>query len=212
MKTWTHPGGKLIEVGAETLTQDELFEILIGSGYNGRTAKDIAKELLDNFFGIYGLWNKTFDDLSKIKGLKNGKIKRIAVPYEIGKRIIKETGWNLPAVRKVTLGLPNYSDEGLLAILICSGHREKSPLDLARTLLKKYKSLSGITGENLSELRETSFRGLELLGSRYKYESFLDFEKLHEMAKIKGLGDVKVVRIAAAYEIVRRLLDLIAKE
>jgi len=32
------------------------------------------------------------------------------------------------------------------------------------------------------------------------------------MAKIRGLGDVKVVRIAAAYEIIRRLLKLLAKE
>ena len=212
MKTWTHPGGKLIEEGAHTLSQDELFEILIGSGYKGRTAREIAKELLDNYFGIYGLWNKTFDDLSKIKGLKNGKIKRIAAPYEIGKRIIKENKWDLSAVRKVTLGLPDYSDEKLLAVLICSGHRDKTPLDLAKVLLKKYKSLSGITGENLSDLWKTSYRGLELLGNYYSWASFLSREQMYDLAKIKGLGDVKVVRIAAAYEITRRLIKLIAKE
>jgi len=212
MKTWTHPGGKLIELGAHFLTQDELFEILIGTGYKGRTAKDIAKELLDNFFSIYGLWSKTANDLSKIKGLKNGKISRIAAPYEIGKRIIKENQLELPAVRKVTLGLPQYTDEELLAVLICSGYRDKTPLDLAKALLKKYKSLSGITGENLSELWKTSFRGMDLLGDYYSTASFFSFEKLHEMAKIRGLGDVKVVRIAAAYEIIRRLLKLLAKE
>ena len=183
MKTWNHPGGKLIEDGAPTLSQDELFEILIGTGYKGRTAQDIARELFDNCFGIYGLWNKTFDDLSKIKGLKNGKIRRIAAPYEIGKRIIKEKGWNLPAVRKVTLGLPDSSDKNLLATLICSGHKEKTPNDLAGELLSKYHSLSGIMGERLSD-----------------------------MAKIKGLGDVKVVRIAAAYEIVRRMVKLLEAE
>lgn len=183
MKTWTHPGGKLIEEGAHTLSQDELFEILIGTGYKGRTAREIAKELLDNYFGIYGLWNKNFEDLSKINGLKNGKIKRIAAPYEIGKRIIKEQGWNMPAVRKVRLGLPDSNDEEILASLICSGYKDKTPHDLASELLKKYKSLSGIMGLRLSD-----------------------------MAKIKGLGDVKVVRIAAAYEIMRRLVKLIETE
>jgi len=183
MKTWTHPGGKLIEEGAHTLSQDELFEILIGTGYSGRTAKDIAKELLDNYFGIYGLWNKTFDDIAKIKGLKDGKVKRIAAPYEIGKRIIKENNWNLPAVRKVTLGLPDYSDEGLLALLICSGHKNKTPNDLAGELLSKYHSLSGIMGQKLSD-----------------------------MAKIKGLGDVKIIKIAAAYEIVHRMVKLLETE
>jgi len=183
MKTWTHPGGKLIELGAHTLTQDELFQILIGSGYKGRTAQDITKELLDNYFSIYGIWGKTVNDLAKIKGLKNGKIKRIAVPYEIGKRIIRENQWNLPAVRKVTLGLPDHLDEKLLAILICRGYKDKSPVDLAKELLKKYQTLSGIMGKKLSD-----------------------------MAKVEGLGDVKVVRIAAAYEIVRRMVKLLEAE
>lgn len=183
MKSWTHPGGKLIEEGAHTLSQDELFEILIGSGYKGKTARDITKELLDNYFGIYGLWNKTFEDLSKIKGLKNGKIKRIAAPYEIGKRIIKEQGWHLPAVRKVIIGLPDSTDEELLAILISSGYKDKTPNDLARELLNTYHSLSGIMGQRLSDL-----------------------------AKITGLGDVKLVRIAAAYQIIIRLVKLIESE
>lgn len=183
MKTWEHPGSKLIECGAHTLSQDELFEILIGTGYKGRTARDIAKELLDNYLGIYGLWNKTFSDLSRIKGLKDGKIKRIVAPFEIGKRIIKENKWDMPAVRKVTLGLPNYTDEEILAVLICSGYKDKTPVDLAEELLKKYKSLSGIMDKKLSD-----------------------------MAKIKGLGDVKIIRIAAAYEIMRRLVKLIETE
>ena len=36
--------------------------------------------------------------------------------------------------------------------------------------------------------------------------------KLSDMAKVKGLGDVKVVRIAAAYEIVHRTVKLIEAE
>ncbi|MBI4837577.1 MAG: hypothetical protein HY806_00160 [Nitrospirae bacterium] len=90
MKTWTHPGGKLVELGAKTLTQDELFAILIGTGYKGRSAEDIAKELLDNYFSIYGLLGKTPSDLLKISGIKDGKVRRIAAVFEITKRILKE--------------------------------------------------------------------------------------------------------------------------
>lgn len=183
MKTWTHPGGKLIELGPQSLNQDELFAILIGTGYKGRTAQDISKELLDNYFGIYGLWGKTFEDLSHIRGLKIGKIKRIAAPYEIAKRIIKENNWDLPAVKKVKIGLPDLTNEGLLAVLIVTGYKDKTPHDLAKELLKKYTSFSGMAGVKLSD-----------------------------MAKIKGLGDVKVVRIAAAYEIVHRTVKLIEAE
>jgi len=44
MKTWTHPGGKLRELGAESLTDAELLSILISTGARGKTAEDIAKD------------------------------------------------------------------------------------------------------------------------------------------------------------------------
>ncbi|MBI4680440.1 MAG: hypothetical protein HY753_04330 [Nitrospirae bacterium] len=177
MKTWTHPGGKLVELGAKTLTQDELFAILIGTGYKGRSAEDIAKELLDNYFSIYGLLGKTPSDLLKISGIKDGKVRRIAAVFEITKRILKEKNLNLPNARKITLELPSLSDAGLLASLIVNGYRDNSPLDLADTLLRKYGSLNGLMGTKLSD-----------------------------WAKIKGLGDVKIIRIAAAYELMLRLI------
>ena len=181
--TWTHPGGKLIEMGPETLTREELLAILIGTGYKGRTAQDIAKDFFDKFYSFYGLLGKNPGDLLKIKGLKEGKIKRIAAAYEITKRIINEKGWNLPAVRKISLELPTLSDAGLLAILFGSGYKDKTPVALANELLKKFSSLSGIMGQKLSD-----------------------------MAKIKGLGDVKIVRIAAAYEIASRMVKILEAE
>jgi DNA repair protein RadC len=180
---WTHPGGKLIEMGTETLTREELLAILIGTGYKGRTAQNIAKDFFDEFYSFYGLLGKKPADLLKIKGLKGGKIKRIAAAYEITKRIILESQWNLPAVRKISLELPALSDAGLLAILIGSGYKDNTPVALAKELLKKYSSLSGIMGQKLSD-----------------------------MANIKGLGDVKVVRIAAAYEIVARVVKILEAE
>lgn len=87
---WEHPGGKLIELGADQLTNEELGAILIGIGYKGRTALDIAKDLFYEFYSLYGLLGKKPSDLMKIKGLKEGKIRRICAAYELTKRIIKE--------------------------------------------------------------------------------------------------------------------------
>jgi len=183
METWTHPGGKLVEVGPESLTREELLAILIGTGYKGATAEDIAKEFFYEFYSFYGLLGKKPGDLLKIKGLKEGKIARISAAYEITKRIIKEKGWDLPAVRKITLGLPALSDAGVLAVLIGSGYNDKTAVGLAEALLDKYGSLFGIAGQRLSD-----------------------------MAKIKGLGDVKVIRIAAAYEIVAKVVKILEAE
>src|SRR3990172_4451918 len=86
---WKHPGGKLIEVGPSSLTDEELLSILIGSGYKGRSAQNIAKDLLDNYYSISGLMGKKLTDLSKIKGLKDVKVVRIAAAFEIARRVVK---------------------------------------------------------------------------------------------------------------------------
>jgi DNA repair protein RadC len=89
MKTWTHPGGKLIEVGPSALTDEELLAILIGSGYKNKTAQDIAKELLDKYYSIAGLMGRKLTELAKIKGLKDVKVVRIAAAFEIARRVIR---------------------------------------------------------------------------------------------------------------------------
>ena len=86
---WTQPGGKLIELGPASLTDEELLAILIGTGYKGRSAQDIAKELLDNYYSIDGLMGKKLSDLAKIKGLKDVKIVRIAAAFEIARRVVR---------------------------------------------------------------------------------------------------------------------------
>lgn len=88
MKSWTHPGGKLIELGPSALTDAELLAILIGTGYKNKTAQDIAKELLDNYYSIAGLMGKKLTDLSKIKGIKDVKVVRIAAAFEIARRVV----------------------------------------------------------------------------------------------------------------------------
>jgi DNA repair protein RadC len=64
--TWNHPGGKLIELGPAALTDEELLAILIGSGYRGTTAQDIAEELLDKYYSIAGLLGKTLFQILQI--------------------------------------------------------------------------------------------------------------------------------------------------
>ena len=89
MKTRDHPGGKLIELGPSTLTDEELLAILIGTGYKNRTAQDIAKELMDKYYSIAGLMGKKLTELAKIKGLKDVKVVRIAAAFEIARRVVK---------------------------------------------------------------------------------------------------------------------------
>lgn len=50
---WKHPGGKLREEGAQSLTEEELLAILISSGIPGKSAGDIAREVLQLKFCFY---------------------------------------------------------------------------------------------------------------------------------------------------------------
>ncbi|MEW6675848.1 MAG: UPF0758 domain-containing protein [Nitrospirota bacterium] len=90
MKTWTHPGGKLRELGAESLTDAELLSILISTGTKGKTAEEIAQEILDKFGSFKGMANQPLKKFLEIKGLGDVKIIRIAAAFEIARRIVNQ--------------------------------------------------------------------------------------------------------------------------
>lgn len=87
---WRHPGGKLRRYGADKLTDAELLAVLIGQGIPGKSAEEIAEELLKKYQSFRGLANQPFEELSKIKGLKEVKVTRIAAALEIARRIVKQ--------------------------------------------------------------------------------------------------------------------------
>lgn len=87
---WQHPGGKLRELGAETLSDAELLSILIAPGILGKPAESIAGEILQKFGGFKGMANQPLEKLLDIKGLGDTKIIRIAAAFEIARRIVNE--------------------------------------------------------------------------------------------------------------------------
>lgn len=90
MKKWTHPGGKLRELGAESLTDAELIAILISTGTQGKTAENVAQEILDRFSSFKGMANQPLEKFLEIKGLGDVKIIRIAAAFEIARRIVNQ--------------------------------------------------------------------------------------------------------------------------
>lgn len=87
---WHHPGGKLRELGAETLTDAELLACLISTGIPGKPAEEIAHEILQRFGGFKGMANQPLERLLDIKGIADVKIIRIAAAFEIARRIVGE--------------------------------------------------------------------------------------------------------------------------
>ena len=87
---WWHPGGKLRELGPESLSDTELLAILISSGIKGKPAEKIAEEILSKFGSFKGMANQPLEKFSAFKGISNVKTIRIAAAFEIARRLSKE--------------------------------------------------------------------------------------------------------------------------
>lgn len=87
---WRHPGGKLVELGADELTDAELLSIIIGTGTKGKSAEQIGNEIIRKFGGFKGMTNQPLEKFLEFKGLGDVKIIRIASAFEIARRIVKQ--------------------------------------------------------------------------------------------------------------------------
>ena len=87
MSKWEHPGGKLREEGAESLSNTELLAVLISSGIRGKSAEEIAEEVLEKFGSLDGLANQPLEKLLEVKGLSDVKIIRVAAAFELARRL-----------------------------------------------------------------------------------------------------------------------------
>jgi DNA repair protein RadC len=90
IKKWQHPGGKLREQGAETLSDAELLAILISTGIKGKPAEKIAEEILEKFGSLSAMANQPLEKFLQFKGISDVKVIRIAAAFEIARRIAKE--------------------------------------------------------------------------------------------------------------------------
>jgi DNA repair protein RadC len=83
-----------------------------------------------------------------------------------------------PREKLIEKGPENLKDEELLAILLRTGTREKSALDLAKQILKKF--------------------------SKKKFQKL----KYQDLIKIKGINSAKACEILAAIEFTKRILKI----
>lgn len=90
IQKWHHPGGKLRELGPETLSDTELLAILISTGIKGKPAEAIAEEILRKFGSFKGMANQPLGKFLQFKGLADVKIIRIAACFEIARRIVNQ--------------------------------------------------------------------------------------------------------------------------
>jgi len=85
------PREKLLKYGADKLSNTELLAILLRTGTKGKSAIDMAEEILKSAGGTFkGLAGKDTEDITKMLGVKNAKVATVAAALEISRRVSKQ--------------------------------------------------------------------------------------------------------------------------
>ena len=80
------PREMLLKKGPEHLSPAQLLAIILRTGSEGKSALELAMELLDHFSGLSQIANASVYELCKIKGIGHAKAIQIKAAIEIGKR------------------------------------------------------------------------------------------------------------------------------
>ena len=83
------PREKLIKYGAKTLAEYELLAIILGVGSGDENVFDLSKKIIDGCTNIKELLDLTYEELIKIKGIKQAKATKIIASIEFAKRIFE---------------------------------------------------------------------------------------------------------------------------
>lgn len=100
IKTWPEgerPRERLLRHGAERLSDAQLLAIILRTGNGGRSALDLAMELLTTFGSLKGIENAARGEYQSIKGMGDAKVAQIKAAFELGKRALAEPVTQGPA-------------------------------------------------------------------------------------------------------------------
>jgi len=84
------PRERLIALGAGALSDAELIALFLRTGIAGKSAVELARDLLAGFGGLTGLFSADHAALRKVKGLGAAKLAQLAAVLELSRRTLGE--------------------------------------------------------------------------------------------------------------------------
>lgn len=84
------PREKLIELGAEALSDAELLAIFLRVGVVGKSAVDLARDLLKQFNSLNGIFAAREAELSQVHGIGSSKYVQLQAIFEMSRRALSE--------------------------------------------------------------------------------------------------------------------------
>lgn len=84
------PREKLLVHGAKTLSDAELLAIFLRVGVTGKSAVDLARDLLNRFSSLNGIFAASLEELSQVHGIGNSKYAQLQAIFEMACRALNE--------------------------------------------------------------------------------------------------------------------------
>jgi DNA repair protein RadC len=84
------PREKLLAKGAANLSSAELLAILLRTGNRGKSAVDLARDLLQRFGGLGSLFTASLEEFSQVAGMGPSKYVQLRAVLELGQRALQE--------------------------------------------------------------------------------------------------------------------------
>ncbi len=133
IKNWPkleRPREKLLQYGCRSLSDAELLAIFLRTGIPGKTAVDLAQDLLESFGGLRPLLTCDLPEFTQHKGLGSAKFAQLQAVVEMSRRHLSESIHRSdvlsdPAATKEFLHakLRDYNHEVFAALYLDSQHR-----------------------------------------------------------------------------------------
>ena len=84
------PREKLIELGAQALSDAELLAIFLRMGVHGKSAVDLARDLLTQFGSLNGIYAASAKEISLVHGMGLTKYAQLQAVFEMSRRALSE--------------------------------------------------------------------------------------------------------------------------
>lgn len=102
IKAWPkaeRPRERLLNQGAQALSDAELLAVLLRTGIKGRDVLSLSRDLLEQFQGLRGIGAAAGVQLEQVKGLGTAKISVLLAVGEISRRQLRENIFKKDVIR-----------------------------------------------------------------------------------------------------------------
>ncbi len=94
IKEWPEserPRERLLSAGSDSLSDAQLLAIILRTGGNGKSAIELAMELIKRYENLNGINDASIQEMLRIPGLGKAKIAQIKAAFELGRRLLRES-------------------------------------------------------------------------------------------------------------------------